>query len=53
MKKLITILILISIVSLSILIISSSYGYKISNTTLIYEIVDDHIENNSKQTFGG
>lgn len=53
MKKLIAILILISTILLSTLIIHNSHRYKMVNIFYGYEIVDDHIENDSKQPFGG
>ena len=53
MKKFIVILILMFTILLSILIIPNSYTHKIVNIPDRYEIVDDHIENNNTQTFGG
>ena len=52
MKKLITILILISIISLSALFFSSSPRHKIANIKDMYETADGHIEDNSKQAYG-
>jgi len=53
MKKLITILILISIISLSALFFSSSPRHKIANINYTYETADGHIEDDSIQASGG
>jgi len=53
MKKLITILILISIISLSALFFSSSPRHKIANIKDMYKIADGHIEDDNIQASGG